>query len=96
MNNVITWENIKIEISYVASAYKSFEKVYGYSMAHLEIKANEELPITVTGYKSHFLPNTEIEEHGGAEKFVLDWLSSASKSEEWQKIKAGSDQYALF
>ena len=96
MQKIITWENIKIEISYEAIIYKSFEEIYGYSMARLEIKANEELPITETGYRSHFLPNTEIEEHGGAEKFVLDWLISASKSEEWKKVKAGSDQYSLF
>ena len=96
MQKTITWENIEIEISYIANKYKFYEEINGHSMAHLEIRCNEKLPITETGYKSHFILEPNIREYGGVEKFIIDWLNEASQSEEWKAHKLQSDQYSLF
>jgi len=96
MQKTITWENIEIEILYIASKYKFYEEIYGHAMSHIEIRCNEKLPITDTGYRSHFILEPNIREYGGVEKFIIDWLNDESKSEEWKAIKTRSDQYSLF
>ncbi len=56
----------------------------GSFMQHLEIqtKNNEPLPITDTGYKSHFF-------HGNLGKSVsdavLDWINKEAESKKWQR-----------
>ncbi|MGX5774989.1 hypothetical protein ACWKW0_09380 [Methylorubrum zatmanii] len=77
-----------ISIRHVASWAAGFD--------HLEIRTIEPerapLPITETGYRSHFLHGSELKEHGGALPFVLAWLEHAARTQAWQT----SRQLSLF
>ena len=49
---------------------------------HLEITAmnDAQIPITETGYHSHFLPEGIVEEHGGPEAYDLDWFDHEAET----------------
>ena len=94
----ITWKGIVIEISYCPRWLEG--DIDGYNIAHLEIKAIEPerapLPITETGYKSHFCQCADIEQYGGAIEFVTAWLDSEARSAAWQNHIEKSRQGDLF
>ena len=58
---------------------------------HLEIivKAPKDapIPITTTGYRSHFLPPGLIVAAGGPVAFVTRWLDSEATSKAWAKTE---------
>lgn len=88
LTDEIDWRGIRIEISYNPSWSESYARIYGYPLAHLEVRSiapdKAALPITATGYRSHFTPAQVIEENGGPVAFVLAWLAEAEQSPEWQ------------
>jgi hypothetical protein len=61
---------------------------WGAGFDHIEVRSIEPeqapLPITETGYKSHFIHGEELAEHGGPVSFVTAWLEHEAKSEGWQ------------
>lgn len=91
----IHWCGIEIE-----ACYKSRD--FGDSIAHLEIKSINPpcapLPMTETGYKSHFHPIGTIEKVYGGDVVacVIDWLDEAAKSRKWQNYEAATRQGELF
>lgn len=56
---------------------------------HLEIWSIEPerhpLPISETGYRSHFLPHGVVAEYGGPVAATLSWLEEKAQDKEWQK-----------
>lgn len=86
--HLIQWQGMAIQIRHVAGWAAGYD--------HLEIRTIEpdraKLPITETGYRSHFLPGWELEEQGGAVTFVTAWLEHAAQSTEWQAAR----QLSLF
>ncbi|MDZ7894373.1 MAG: hypothetical protein U5M50_05040 [Sphingobium sp.] len=42
------------------------------------------IPITETGYRSHFCRKAEVEELGGPVGFIRAWLEEACHSKQWQ------------
>lgn len=59
----------------------------GFSGGHLEIQAanDQQLPITETGYRSHFMRGpSEIDAAGGVEAYVLAWLDREAETSKWQ------------
>jgi hypothetical protein len=54
------------------------------------------LPITETGYRSHFLGHDELESAGGAVRFFLDWIEREAKSKQWSKAEFKWRQDDLF
>lgn len=97
-NIKLIWNTIAIDVTYNNDWAKSHREIMGFSMGHLEIKSEGKarLPITETGYKSHFIAATVIEEYGGAEKYVCDWLEEKSKSKVWKDYWRKSKQLSLF
>ena len=92
--NTFTWEGIEIELTYVP-------KAYGGTIAHLEVRTvNPEgasLPITKTGYRSHFHPVGTVEENDGTLiEQVTAWLNHEAKSKKWQMYLIESRQLSLF
>lgn len=85
----IIWQGIAIKISYCPKWLVSeiLGDIDGYNIAHLEITAikpkRAPLPITETGYKSHFCQHADIEQHGGAIEFVTAWLDHEAKRLGW-------------
>ena len=93
----ITWDDIEIEVRW-SPDYLSFDS--GTYLGHLELESlspkKHPLPMTRTGYRSHFIHPDEIAEYGGVLNFVEDWIKAESKSNEWLERKAAFNQMALF
>jgi hypothetical protein len=54
------------------------------------------LPITATGYLSHFIPALQLVNAGGPVTFITAWLERETKSKTWQKQAAAKVQGDLF
>lgn len=91
------WNGIEIEIRWIAD-YCAFDD--GQSMAHLEVQSikpeRAPLPITETGYRSHFIFRSEVEHMGGPEAYVEAWIDEVSRTADWRNAEAASRQLALF
>ena len=93
-----TWQGIEIETRYNPHHYGE--------TAHLEIQTlspeNEPLPITQTGYRSHFHPRDVIELHGAENRgdtlieHVVDWLDAEAEKPAWKKFVEERQQLNLF
>lgn len=88
------WEGIEIEETYVARSW-------GGVIAHLEIESIQPprapLPITETGYKSHYHPCGTVEANGGdVVAQIVAWLNEEATKPEWRAYAAKSRQGELF
>jgi hypothetical protein len=67
---------------------------------HLVIESVEPakapIPITETGYLSHFIRPEDLERAGGPKQFVSDWLAREGMSKKWQQRNAVHSQGNLF
>jgi hypothetical protein len=94
----ITWRGIAIRISYADNWLNMAAR--GYDTAHIEVMSIDPdrapLPITETGYKSHFTSAETVAAYGGPEAFVQRWLEEEAKSREWKAYEAQSRQMSLF
>ena len=72
----------------------------GQSQDHIEVESivpkKAPLPITETGYRSHFLPPLELLNNGGPVTFVTAWLDREANRKEWQKRQVIRQQGDLF
>lgn len=95
----LDWQGYRIQVRYCPSWSPSYEEIYGECMAHLELMSLEEprlpLPVTETGYRSHFTPAKFIDDEGGPIAFVQSWLDDAAKSPKWKELEAASRQMSL-
>jgi len=88
------WQGIEIEARYLANQYDV--------IAHLEIETinppRARLPITETGYKSHFHPIGTIERDYGGDVVacVTEWLNDKSKDKNWKRYVEANRQGELF
>lgn len=90
------WQNFEVTIKFNSSYSEAFKHIQGMSMAHIEVKADEPLPFTETGYRSLFIPLPEVIEYGGAVSLVQSWLEEAAKTPAWKKYQAERKQLSLF
>ena len=87
----ITWEGRDIRLSYTARWCTQID--------HIEVQTIDRtpLPITETGYKSHFFgpvePAMTIHE---IERMVIAWLDSEAAKQPWQDYLLKSQQLSLF
>lgn len=87
------WQSIDIEATYTPLKWDV--------IAHLEIHCirpeRAPLPITSTGYRSHFHQPGTIEAHGGdVVAQVTAWLDEEAAKPEWQAYRNASRQGELF
>lgn len=85
----LIWQDRKVEVSYQTNWLNS-------GHWHIELRCAERLPVTETGYRSHFVilaPGT-----GEAEIAVLvsSWLDAAADTAEWRRHLEDSRQLKLF
>lgn len=91
----LTWNGIEIEARYDPASWSGV-------IAHLEIEsispARAPLPMTNTGYRSHYHPIGTIEaEYGGnVVAAVIDWLDKEAGSKAWKRYVKESQQLTLF
>ena len=92
----ILWNGITININWEPQWLESTS----YDVAHLDIESvspeREPLPITETGYLSHFTSSKNVNTYGGPAAFVLAWLEEAAKKRQWKMQYAATRQLALF
>lgn len=88
------WRNIPLIVRY-ESRWLNSEAT---NVAHLQVESasRERLPITETGYRSHFAPAAEINEAGGPVAYTVAWLDDMARSAEWQRYAEASRQLSLF
>jgi len=93
--HTLMWRGIEIEIRYNPD---HFHEV----VAHLEIRSIQplkaRLPITDTGFKSHYPPFGAIERDydGDVVKAVAHWLNEEVNSKAWQRYEREQRQGELF
>lgn len=72
----------------------------GQGQDHIEVESispkKAPLPITETGYRSHFVSPLELVNAGGPVTFVHAWLYRDAKSKDWQKQQTFRAQGDLF
>jgi len=93
VTTTIDWQGIALSVSYEAQWLGA-----GACIAHLQVETvrREPLPITETGYRSHFLPLGEVEAGGGPVAYVRAWLDQEASSDEWRSHLETARQGSLF
>jgi len=73
----ITWRGVAVEITYTPDKFGVVD--------HIELLTGSRapLPVTETGYRSHFMPAGTVAHHGGAVAFVTAWLDHEAKRTGW-------------
>ena len=89
----INWQGIAIQIDYKPICWGI--------TSHLEVRSvspeNAALPITETGYRSHFMPIDTIEtQFVSAVAFVEAWLNERANSKAWHAQSNDTAQGDLF
>jgi hypothetical protein len=89
----LTWDGITMTIRYRPEYFPGYD--------HLEIQVTgpertAPLPITETGYRSHFLRPGEIDAAGGPAAYVRRWLDEAARQPGWRTVRARWRQLSLF
>lgn len=94
----IDWNGISVEIRWELN-WLNLTSV-GCDTAHLEIESiapeRARLPITGTGYLSHFTSADTVATHGGPAAFIEAWLESESQAPDWRCAEQERRQLALF
>ena len=83
------WQGRKIQISYQPRSFAG--------TAHLQIRARHArpLPITDTGYRSHFISPADVEHLGGPVAYVTAWLDTMAQTKAWKRTAQGGLQLSL-
>lgn len=94
----INWRGIDLDIRHCLCWFSMLED--GFVTQHIEIQTEGKriLPITETGYRSHFMNGAEALaafNHDPVE-FVLHWLDEAAKDPAWKRREEADRQGSLF
>ena len=85
----ITWNGIAITVSITRNWPNRVHH-------HIELRADQPLPVTTTGYRSRFMLVDEFEAFQSLQQLVHLWLEDAAKSPEWIKAQEERRQLKLF
>lgn len=90
----ITWRGIRLLVTFERNWLSSDNPI----TAHLQITSKDRvpLPITGTGYRSHFVTACQVDEQGGPVAYVLAWLEAESHDTNWIKEEQARRQLSLF
>ncbi|MDJ0641980.1 MAG: hypothetical protein QNJ15_04105 [Erythrobacter sp.] len=95
--NEMTWDGITIEIGWAPEYFSIGD---GKTMGHLEIRSidpeREPLPVTDTGYRSHWMTPEEMDQYGGPLNFVEAWIGHEAQTQSWIDGKLKRAQLELF
>ena len=88
------WRGIGLTINWV----EAYFSIGDGAVAHLEIIADGRamLPVTETGYKSHFIDREAVEAEGGPVAYALAWLNFEAAKPAWKASEAAARQFSLF
>ena len=92
-HNPVSNESVRVRITHAREYLSS-------GSDHLEIESikpkRAPLPITETGYRSHFIPALDLINAGGPVTFVTAWIAKEAKGKAWTKSAAVKAQGDLF
>ena len=92
-HDFIEWQGVLIRIEYEEHYLEGY-------MSHIALHVlkpyNAPLPVTETGYRSHFLDQGTVEAGGGVVAFVQAWLDHEALSNAWLESVLSSRQMCLF
>ena len=90
----LDWRGLLVQVSYEP------HWMSGGDIAHLQVEtlepARAPLPITETGYRSHFIAQGSVEAQGGPSSYALAWLEHEALRNRWIMIEDTARQYSLF
>ncbi len=91
----LLWGDVSLEVSYERNWMGVKDGI-----AHLEIRVLSPkgaiIPLTDTGYRSHFLSSVYVDSAGGPVPYVRAWLEAAAAKPAWKKLELASRQLSLF
>jgi hypothetical protein len=74
--------------------------IMGKDLAHLQVRSidpmNAPLPITETGFRSHFIAASAVAAAGGPVAYVDEWLIAKSETPTWSEREQAARQHTLF
>ena len=73
----ITWRGIALAITFSPEKFGMVDHI------ELHTESRTALPITETGYRSHFMASGTVAAHGGAIAFVTAWLDDEAARIGW-------------
>ena len=85
----IEWEGIDIEVRFTRNWLNG-------TAHHIELRADEPLSVTLTGYRSHFIPSDQEIDFCYVFAFVAEWLDEAARCRSWQDHVERTRQGELF
>ena len=90
ITTMLIWNGIKIMVTHTPNRFGEID--------HIELHAEDRqrLPITETGYRSHFCHESQIEPYGSALAFVQAWLDHEATNPEWRAYEFAARQMSLF
>lgn len=74
----ITWRGIQIAITFMPEKFGMTEQI------ELHSENRTALPVTETGYRSHFMPMGTVAQHGDPVAFVTAWLDYEAERMRWR------------
>jgi hypothetical protein len=89
LSKVITWRGYLIKLS--CKMHYPLD-----TMCHIEVRCDQAIPITETGYRSHFMPLLNLEDYGCYVAYVEAWLEEAAQSKSWKVLDEAKRQGNLF
>jgi len=94
ITEMLEWQGITLSVE----CERNYATMTG--LTHLSIHVLEpsaaKLPITETGYRSHFLSEAEVAELGGPLGYVRAWLDAEAATPDWQAQQQAARQMTLF
>jgi len=91
-----TWQGIDIHVTYKPNYLNGSCSGDTSVLSHIEVRANQPIPITESGYKSIFFFQTTYDMITDLEQCVRQHLDEGTESKVWQKYCADQLQPSLF
>ena len=96
----ILWNGLRIEARFTPNFSPIYEETYGYRLVHIELCTLEPplapLPISDTGYRSHFIPSPQLADYEDHLEYLLAWLDHAATDPQWIAQAEAAKQGSLF
>lgn len=85
----LVWRQRMITVSFQTNWLHS-------GQGHIELRSTDRLPVSATGYRSHFLPLAEDANQARITTYVMAWLDAAADTKEWRRYEKDRRQLKLF
>jgi len=92
------WHGIPVSVVFCPDWSKAWRAVQGYPLWHLKISSDgrRPLPISDTGFRSHFVSGAVLDDWGGPLPYVRTWLDCEAERPDWQAAELARRQLTLF